>query len=117
MMVMMMAMTPSLNAARRSLPIVLNPGWRPLQFADCVSRHCRLRARYTDWLPRSVRNHQAGHPISKGLMPGVRAGLAQLILLPVFGVIFHDAAGQLVDDGLPRRGILATGQFRHGFCK
>src|SRR5580704_1469163 len=50
-------------------------------------------------------------------MPGVRAGLAQLILLPVFGVIFHDAASELVDDSLTRRGILAAGQFRHRFCQ
>ena len=50
-------------------------------------------------------------------MPGVRAGLAQLILLTIFGVVFHDAAGQLVDDGLPRRGILAAGQFCDRFCQ
>src|ERR1700722_2100291 len=76
MMVMMMAMTPSLNAARRSLPIQVTL-------------------------------------IGSGLMPAVRAGLAQLILLPVFGVVFHDAPSQLLDDGLPRRDILAARQFRH----
>jgi hypothetical protein len=48
-------------------------------------------------------------------MPGRGAGPAHFVLLPVFGVVIHDLAHQLLDHGLAAGGILPVGQFRYRF--